>query len=361
MEKIMEKVYDLHIHYTFDIPLKETIEIFKEEFEKTNTEKYCFLSIPYKLHGKDVSLEDMQNIKALYLKKAFSPNGYAFAGLEYRYEDETALADDLLRQAKEYFEVGYDGMKMLEGYPSMLKARKIPLDHKIYDKYYGFMEEKGYPIIMHMANPKENWDIESASKEAIALGRVYDSSYPTKEEITSQVFSVMEKFPKLKLILAHFGFFSYDIEEAERFLSYENTCFDITPGGEQFINMSKEWDKWLKFWVKHQDRIFYGTDFYAFPKDENWEIAFNRRPKFLRQLLETNQTHVYLDEEFKGVLLDKELRDKIYRKNFLKLLGEPSFIDREYVLNRAEFLLKEKKHKSAFAQEDLQLILKDFK
>ena len=48
-------------------------------------------------------------------------------------------------------------------------------------------------------------------------------------------------------------------------------------------------------------------------------------------------------------------------QNFLKLLGEPSSIDREYVLNRAECLLKEKKHKSAFAQEDLQLILKDFK
>ena len=27
----MENVYDAHVHYTFDIPLKETVEIFKEE------------------------------------------------------------------------------------------------------------------------------------------------------------------------------------------------------------------------------------------------------------------------------------------------------------------------------------------
>lgn len=354
----MEKVYDLHIHYTFDIPLKETIEIFKEEFEKTNTEKYCFLSIPYKLHGKEVSLEDMQNLKALYLKKAFSPNAYAFAGLEYTSEDLCALADDFLVQAKEYFSVGYDGIKMLEGYPSLLKARKIPLDHIVYDKFFAFMEQNGYPIIMHMANPKENWDISTASEDAIKLGRVYNSSYPTKEEITSQVFSVMQKFPKLKLILAHFGFFSYDISDAERFLSYPNTAFDITPGGEQLINMSKEWDKWLPFWEKYQDRIFYGTDFYAFPKDEKWEISFNRRPKFVRQLLETNQEHEYLGEQFNGVLLEESLREKIYRANFLKLLGEPKPIDISYMVDTAKRLGNKNKHKSLFAKEDIDFILK---
>lgn len=357
----MEKVYDLHIHYTFDIPLKETIEIFREEFACTSTEKYCFLSIPYKLHGKSVSLEDAQNLKALYLKKSFSPNAYAFAGLEYDCDNLEDLSNSFLEQAKEYFSVGYDGMKMLEGYPSLLKARNIPIDHEVYHKFFAFMEQNGYPIIMHLANPKENWDISTASADAIALGRVYDSSYPTKEEITRQAFSVMEKFPNLKLILAHFGFFSYDIGEAERFLSYPNTAFDITPGGEQLINMGKEWEKWLPFWMKHQDRIFYGTDFYAFPKDEKWEISFNRRPKFIRQFLETDKAHGYLDVQFTGVLLDKAIRDKIYRKNFISLLGDPKEIDVEYMISRAKMLNLKSEHKSLHAKEDLQYILDNLK
>ena len=356
----MEKVYDLHIHYTFDIPLKETVEIFEQEFAQTNTEKYCFLSIPYKLSKSQIALDDTQNIKALYLKKAFSPNAYAFAGLEYNSTCESELSISFLEQAKEYFSVGYDGIKMLEGYPSLLKERKIPLDSKIYDKFYDFMERNGYPIIMHMANPKENWDIASASKEAIEQGRVYDQSYPTKEEITNQVFGIMEKFPKLKLILAHFGFFSYDISLAERFLSYENTCFDITPGGEQLINMGKEWDKWFLFWQKHVDRIFYGTDFYAFPKNAEWQVAFNRRPKFIRQFLETNKSHLYLGEEFTGILLDKSLRDKIYRDNFMKLLGEPKTISKDYVLKTTKRLLDKDTHKSSYAKEDLALILNEF-
>ncbi len=356
----MEKVYDLHIHYTFDIPLEKTVEIFREEFKSTNTEKYCFLSIPYKLHGESVSLDDMQNLKALCLKKSFSPNAYAFAGLEYDCE-EGKLADSFLKQAKRYFSVGYDGIKMLEGYPSLLKARQIPLDSEIYDKFYGFMEQNGRPIIMHIANPEENWNIASASPEAIAQGRIYDGSYPTKQQITNQAFSLMQKFPKLKLILAHFGFFSYNIEEAERFLSFPNTAFDITPGGEQLINMSKAWDKWLPFWQKYQDRILYGTDLYAFPKNERWEISFNRRPSFLRQLLETDKEHLYLGSEFKGIMLDEKLRDKIYRKNLLRLLGEPEKVDNEHILQEAKRLSLKKEHKSCTANEDIKYILEEFK
>jgi len=339
----MEKVFDLHVHYTFDISLKETIDIFEEEFLATGTAKCCFLSLPHHASGSEVDFDCMQNIKGLYLKSVFSPNAYAFAGLEHPIDhvDVKGVQVSFLEQAKKYLSVGYDGIKMLEGYPSLLKNWSVPLDSPIYDLFYAFMEENGYPILMHVANPKENWDRDTAPPSAIQAGRVYDESYPTKEEITAQLFRVMEKFPNLKLILAHFGFMSYDIEEAESFLSYPNAYFDITPGGEQLINMQKAWDKWLPFWEKYQGKILYGTDFYAFPKDENWEIAFQRRPKFVRQFLETNKEHVYLDEVFCGVKLEKTMRDKIYCDNFTCLLGEPKKIDESYMESEVKRLFSE--------------------
>lgn len=329
----MEKVFDIHIHFSFDIPLAETIAIFKEEFAATGTAKGCFLSLPHHAANGVVDYDETQNIKALYLKKVFAPNFYAFAGLVHPkdHSDEKAVAKEFLRQAEEYFSAGYDGMKMLEGYPTLLKAWRVPLDSPIYDDYYAFMEENGYPIILHAGNPQENWDITKASAHAIQAGRVYDSSYPTKAEITAQIFRVLEKHPKLKLILAHFGFMSYDISEAERFLSYPNTLLDTTPGGEQFINMQKDWNTWLPFWEKYQDRILYGTDYYAFPKDENWETAFQRRPKFLRQFFETDTEHDYLGETFKGVKFDERLLEKIYWNNAERILGKPKQIDEEYL------------------------------
>lgn len=332
----MKDVFDIHIHYTFDIPLAETVAIFKEEFAATNTKKGCFLSLPHHAKNDVVGYDETQNIKALYLKKAFAPDFYAFSGLVHPqdHSDEKAVAKEFLRQAEEYFSVGYDGMKMLDGYPSLLKAWGVPLDSKVYDGYYAFMEENGYPIILHAGNPQENWDITKASAQAIQAGRVYDESYPTKAEITAQVFRVLKKHPKLKLIIAHFGFMSYDMAEAERFLFYPNTLFDTTPGGEQLINMGKDWDKWLPFWEKYQDRILYGTDYYAFPKDEDWETAFQRRPKFLRQFFETDTEHEYLGEKFKGVKLEDGLLQKICWDNAEHILGKPKIIDEEYL--RAE-------------------------
>ena len=337
----MEKVFDLHVHYSFDIPLRETVEIFQAEFAATHTEKYCFLSLPHHASDGRVTLDALQNIKGLFLKSVFQPNAYAFAGLVHPSEhvDKQAVSASFLAQAQAYVAAGYDGIKMLEGYPSLMKAWGLPLDDACYEEFYRFAEEKSIPILIHVANPKENWDISQASEYAIQAGRVYDSTYPTKEEITAQIFRILQKFPNLMLILAHFGFMSYDIKEAERFLSYPNTRFDITPGGEQFIHMGKAWDRWLPFWEKYQDRILYGTDYYAFPKDENWETAFQRRPKFLRQFLETDACHEYLDERFCGINLPKALRDKIYRENFIKLLGAPKEIDCAYLRFEAKRLL----------------------
>ena len=225
------------------------------------------------------------------------------------------------------------------------------------NEFYAYMEKYGYPILMHIANPKESWNLNTSDENLIKAGRVYDKTFPTKEEITAQVFNVLDKFPKLKLILAHFGFFSYDISEAEHFFSYENTMLDVTPGGEQLINMARSWDVWFPFWEKHQNRILYGTDFYAFPKNDNWKVAFTRRPKLIRQIFETSDEHEYFNDRFKGVNLPRSMRDKIYRENFITLLGTPKKIDYDYLRSEMKKISKSKNKYSRFADSDLSYML----
>ena len=359
----MENVYDVHVHYSFDIPIEETVEIFKEEFEKTGTEKFCFLSLPHHARCGKVDFDDMQNIKGLYLKYTFGERAYAFAHLEHptSHEDIWRIADDFLKQAKTYLSVGYDGIKMLEGYPSLIKAWDLTVDSPVYDKFYSFMEENGYPIIMHLANPEENWDISRASEEAIRAGRVYDESYPKKDDITRCALNVMKKHPKLKLILAHMGFLSYDINTAEEFMSYESTMLDVTPGGEQLINMQSRWDIWLPFFEKHQDRILYGTDFYAFPKGTNWEVSFTRRPNFVHQFFETDSEHEYIKECFKGVKIDKSIRDKIYRENFTRLLAKRNGIKTDYLKAELYRLSALPEKQSKYADNDIKFMLENFR
>ncbi len=363
----MEKVFEAHIHHLMNIPLKKAIEIFEKEFAATGTDGGCFLSVPHEA-GPDgiVHTEQLQNLKMLFLKRTFGENHYAFAGLMHPsdYTDKEAIKKDFLKQAEEYLSVGYDGIKMLEGYPSLLKARKIPLDDEIFDDFYAFMEKNGHPITIHFANPAENWDKTKASVHAIQAGRVYDETYPTKDEISAQVFRVLDKFPKLRLAAAHFGFFTNEKENAERFLrDYENTFFDITPGGEQFFKMIEDWDYWHAFIVKYRDRFFYGSDFYAFSDvdKEKWEILFQRRPRFLRQFFETDSEHDYVGTLFRGVALEKELRDAIYRENAGRFLNARTPIDDAYIKREAEWLLSVPNKKSPCADEDLAYILETLK
>lgn len=320
------KLFELHAHYLFKMSKEEMVDIFKEEFEHLNIKKVAFMSIPQEYSAKgEFILKENQNKIGLYLKEKFAPNAYAFAGLEHprNYDDIDSIKADFLKQVKEYFSSGFDGMKMLEGYPTFIKYTKQGLDSPIYDDFYKFCEENRFPILLHLANPDESWDTSKASKFAIEQGRVYDESYPSKDEITSQMFNILKKFPNLTLVLAHFGFFSKHYEDAIKFMSYPNTYLDTTPGGEQFINISKNYDLWKDFFVKYQDRILYGSDLYNFPKNDDFEIAFNRRPSFLKKYFETDTTHIYLDEEFKGIKLDEKILEKIYYKNALKLLKNP--------------------------------------
>lgn len=359
----MDKVFDVHVHFSFNIPMSEMVEIFKEEFEETGTEKYVFLSLPHHANGNGLFLNTDQNVKGLFLKKYFSPNGYAFAGLIHPQTDvlNADRAELYYNQAVSYCSMGFDGIKMLEGHPTLRKATGIALSSTVYDKFYSYLEETGMPVIMHVADPVEGWSLETASESAKALGRVYGEDFPTKRQLTDEVFELLSKHPELKLGLAHFGFMSYDVAEAERFLSYKNTFFDLTPGGEQLINMSCEWDRWLPFFKKYQDRILYGTDFYAFPKknEKEWRIAFRRRPDFLRRFFETDNEYVYIDQAFRGVNLDEKLRNKLYRENFMKLLGNPKPVDERALQVDIERLLQQQPSGSKYYTKDGIIDLSD--
>ena len=122
--------------------------------------------------------------------------------------------------------------------------------------------------------------------------------------------------------------------------------------------MAKEWDKWLAFLKKYQDRFVYGTDFYAFQRDENGAVRHNVRPQFVRNLFETDGEHLYMGEAFKGIKLDKALRDKIYRDNFARLYPQPRRIDYKWIVAQAEEVYNEKKFHFGLDAYDCEYIIK---
>ena len=341
--------FEGHIHtFLFKIPIRDSLHLFQREFDRFGVEKATFLSIPCEPVPGKIGFDQtdrLDNIRVMYHKAAFSPNGYAYAGLEYcdlDLQDTGALSQALLEQVKRYKQLGYDGMKMFEGHPNTRKCIGYPLDHEVFDPYFDFCEKENYPIIMHVANPPEHWDTANVSDYWKGRGCCFDDSYPTFDELLHEVLRRLDKNPKLNFTLAHFGFLTSRKEIAEKYMSYPNTKLDICPGSEYVFNMLKDTDYWVPFIEKYVDRFFYGTDCYTFEYDneENWLRLTGMRPNLVERFFTTSDTHDYLGNPYRGIGLKEELCQKIFYDNLANMLGQPKPIDFDYFIGKCEEFLQ---------------------
>lgn len=343
------KIFDGHLHtFRFKVSVRESIDLFKRQFKRFNVEKMTFLALPCDAVPGRVEWDKtdrLDNIRAMYFKAVFSPHGYAYAGLEYKgldVTDKKAVADDLLRQVKEYKKVGYDGMKMYEGHPNHRKLLGYPLYDEVFDKYFDYCEKTGYPIIMHLANPAYMWDESKVDEYWRARGCFFDDTYLAFDQFHEEIFKRLDKNPKLNFTLAHWGFLTYNKEAAEKFMSYENTKLDVCPGGECFMAINQDEKYWVPFIEKYADRITYGTDSYNFEydKEESWVRATGNRPNLVNKFFLTTDEFEYLGEKCKGIGLKKEYCEKIFFDNLYNMLGEPQAIDYDYLIDKCDKLLQ---------------------
>ncbi len=349
----MRPVFDSHFHYLHIHPLHESAALLEEECRLRDVTRLGILACP----SEGTPQDPIQNAQGIGLKKLLFPKAYAFAGLMHNKElSDEEQAKDFVRQAALYYEAGFDGMKMLEGKPFNYRIIGRKLDEEVFDPFYSFCEEKGFPIVMHIADPKEFWDINKIDKYALEHGWFCDESVPAFDAIYDSLFHLLDKHKKLTLILAHFGFFSYEKSRAERFLQYENTYIDTTPAPSEVLAMCRELDFWGPFIKSHADRYIFGTDSYN-------HICSPIRPTIVRNFFESEPTdiHDYVGKPYCGIGADEELIQKVYGENAYRVLGaEPAPINEE----AARKIVEEARPKVApgsFEEEEINTLAELFK
>ena len=309
-------ICDMHIHSHVEAPLSETLDIYKNIMKHFNFEKIVLEALP--------SYDVTENFKVLFLKSKLE-GAYANIGLTHNY-DERDTQEGYLEQIKLFYNMGCDGIKMLEGKPDYRKQLGRPLNDEIFDKFYAFAEEKGLPIVMHCSDPREFWDKERIPQWALERGWFYGDDFVPFETVQKEIEGILEKFPKLKLILAHFFFVSDDINYADWFMSkWENVCFDLTPGTEMYYNFSDNIDEWRNFFKKYSNRILFGTDIYNWKQDENTvEERYAHAVNLIRNFLERKEPFInkWHNKEIENPFgFDDDILDNIYYNNFIKIFG----------------------------------------
>jgi predicted TIM-barrel fold metal-dependent hydrolase len=134
---------------------------------------------------------------------------------------------------------------------------------------------------------------------------------------------MLDCFPELNITFAHFFFLSDDPDEAVRVMEkYPNVHFDLTPGGEMFVNFSKNPQYWHDFFTHYSDRILFGTDsnsIKACNKELNemvYKALVYSHDEFVIEKVYGRDWHL------KGLALDEEVVSKICHKNYYDFVGD---------------------------------------
>lgn len=104
----MKKI-DFHVHINNRIPIDDTVKYFNDMCKRFG---YCGVGIMSIIAGSSYGDDPGCNDRALKLKQLM-PGSFAFAALDHK--------RDFISQTREYMLSGFDGIKILEGKPSVYR------------------------------------------------------------------------------------------------------------------------------------------------------------------------------------------------------------------------------------------------
>ena len=325
------KIIDSHTHVENSGVIKHLVQA----AQKHNFDKFAVMSISC----AGVS-NIAQNLLCALAKIMYPEKIYAYGGLSYPDDSTRVDGQYLLEQAVRLKQLGFDGMKMLEGKPDTRKQTGLPLDSTVYDKYYSYLEAEGIPVTYHVGDPKVFWDEEKAPDWAKKEGWTYtDGSFVSKEALYREVDGFLSKFPKLKVTFAHFFFMGEEgIKRASEFLDrWPGVNYDLTPGIEMYGSFSEDPENWREFFIKYQDRILFGSDNGI---DESLVYI-----DVTRRFLETFDKFQCRDLQIKGIGLERDILEKIYHGNFEGRTGKkPAGINTKMLLDECHRVMDFVRH-----------------
>lgn len=252
MEKIFPRI-DGHVHYAW--PLSD--ESLNDVLKQSNIDAVCLAALP--------CTSRLDPTPDILCCKLLHPNTvFAFGCLDVSvYETETEHCGKLfVRHAKRLLAAGCDGIKLLEGKPTMRKSFAIPdFDSAAWEPFWAYAERWRVPLLWHVNDPEQFWNPDTLPLYARNSGWGYGPYDVNNEAQYQQVWNVLERHPRLNLTLPHMFFFSAQLPRLAAWLErFPLLRVDLAPGIELYENLSRMPDETRAFFLKFRERIHFGSD-----------------------------------------------------------------------------------------------------
>jgi predicted TIM-barrel fold metal-dependent hydrolase len=245
--------------------------------------------------------------------------------------DAGEFVSECIELMQEHVRLGAKGLKILKELGLHYRdstGNLIPVDDP---RLFAIWEEAGklnIPVLIHQADPSGFFEPVTPENEHYETLKKYptwsfsDPKYPSKAELLKRRDNLVREHPNTTFILPHFANHAENIQYVSQLLSDNpNVYIDFSA---RLDELGRQPYSTREFFLKHQDRIVFGTDMPA-----NIETSIEMYQTYFR-FLETFDESFYspdYDGTFErarwpicGIGLPGDVLEKIYYKNILKII-----------------------------------------
>lgn len=223
-------------------------------------------------------------------------------------------------------------------------GKRIPVDSPWLDPIWRRAGELGLPVVIHTADPKAFWDPVTPENERYAELSVHpgwsyhgDPSVPSFAALLAELETLVSRHRKTTFVSVHFGNHAEDPAAVGAQLDrHPNLYVDLAA---RIVELGRHDPRALRaLFVRHRDRILFGTDLGLWPKGGVMLGSTGERPDTdaqipgyfaaHRQWLETSETlpspvPIQGSWSLEGIALPASALRRIYRDNAEMLFGPP--------------------------------------
>jgi hypothetical protein len=217
------------------------------------------------------------------------------------------------------------------------KGKLVMIDDPGLDTVFSYLIARGVPIICHCGEPRDCWlavsdmmsnDMKSYFSHHPQYHMYEHPEMPSYEQQIAARNNRLVRSPGMTFMGAHLGSLEWSVDSIAAFLDrFPRATVDLAARMDYLqVQSQRDRAKVQKFFAKYADRLVYATDLVFNPPDD--PAAFKTateekwRSDWAYLATDSVMTVSVVDGKFQGLALDKQVIDKLYHENAVRLFSK---------------------------------------
>ncbi len=329
-------IIDSHVHIT---PTRASVERALAIFDKNGITRFCTKSAGF--------AGSRRFFATVQLKKQLKDRFAFFANLDWQDFDSPNWGAREAARLEKAVQLGARGIKIFKNLGLSLRTndgKLVKVDDPRLDPVMKKAAQLGAIVAIHTSDPKAFFKPPGPKNERYLellfapSWSFYGGDFPSRDELLAARDRLIARHPKTLFLGIHLANNPEDLDYVDRLLEkYPNLYVDTAARLGEIGRHQKESVR--SFFIKHQDRILFGTDIIVgpsglqlgslsiWPDDDSDADTFYQAH---REFFETGHKHIdhptpiQGNWKIDGIDLPQDVLEKIYIKNAEKLIWEKS-------------------------------------